>query len=409
MTTTIHMGDCRDVLPTLPERSVQMVVTSPPYYALRSYLRADDPNKAREIGAEPAPDCLAWARQEPPCGRCYVCTMRAVFGAAWRVLRDDGTCWLNLGDSYANDEKWGGATGGKHVDALHGATGIGRERRTTGMPSKSLMGIPWRVALALQADGWVLRSDVVWAKPNAMPESVQDRPTKAHEYLFLLAKQPRYFYDAAAVAEPSSETSGWAKQRAAGVNTWKYNDTPERIEQTGQRVESSTLGTPGTRNARTVWTIPTAPYSGAHFAVFPEALAERCVRAGSAAQACPTCGAAWVRVVEQSGIDNKDNEVGREYEVPGLTKGSSADRVRRLSGSTYQYVRQPTNTFAPACACPGNDGSARSVVLDPFGGSGTTGRVAERLGRDAVLIELNADYAALHDERLNGVQREMAL
>jgi len=393
VTTTIHMGDCRDVLPTLPERSVQMVVTSPPYYALRSYLRADDPNKAREIGAEPAPDCLAWARQEPPCGRCYVCTMRAVFGAVWRVLRDDGTCWLNLGDSYANDEKWGGATGGKHVDALHGATGIGRERRTTGMPSKSLMGIPWRVALALQADGWVLRSDVVWAKPNAMPESVQDRPTKAHEYLFLLAKQPRYFYDAAAVAEPVSEdTHGGSAPNQH--KRWSI----------GMASQRTTLGVSqaSTRNARTVWTIPTAPYSGAHFAVFPEALAERCVRAGSAAQACPTCGAAWVRVVERT-EELDASAKGSRFDA-GKTGVNGGGRVQ----AGERYVKVPAG-FSPACACEGNDGSARSVVLDPFGGSGTTGRVAERLGRDAVLIELNADYAALHDERLNGVQREMAL
>lgn len=399
MSVTVHLGDCRDVLPTLPERSVQMVVTSPPYYALRSYLRADDPNKAREIGAEPAPDCLAWARQEPPCGRCYVCTMRAVFGAAWRVLRDDGVLWLNLGDSYASgrmSNPSGKSTLGGGKD--RGAADYSLSRRAPdGFQSKDLLGIPWRVALALQADGWVLRSDVVWAKPNAMPESVQDRPTKAHEYLFLLAKQPRYFYDLEAIREPVKPNSG-VNMRAPKLGAHRADGNYDTVTtKTYDRVVGA--------NARTVWTIPTAPYQGAHFAVMAEALAERCVRAGSAAQACPTCGAAWVRVVEREGYDGAGRATDT-YTAHAYAQPQSAPRGPKKNFG--QPVARDLG-FSPACACPGNDGSARSVVLDPFGGSGTTGRVAERLGRDAVLIELNADYAALHDERLNGVQREMAL
>lgn len=405
MSVTVHLGDCRDVLPTLPERSVQMVVTSPPYYALRSYLRADDPNKAREIGAEPAPDCLAWARQEPPCGRCYVCTMRQVFGAVWRVLRDDGVLWLNLGDSYTGSGK-----GGNPADSPYAGFWGNQEREraaqpagkpeTLGLGGKQLLGIPWRVALALQADGWVLRSDVVWAKGNPMPESVQDRPTRSHEYVFLLSKQPRYFYDADAIKEQATwhrtNNPEWQHQRA------ETNAQKHPTNRNGKSAGFTQWSTEQGRNARTVWHINTTPYPGSHFAVFPEALAERCVRAGSAAQACPTCGAAWVRVVERT-EELDASAKGSRFDA-GKTGVNGGGRVQ----AGERYVKVPAG-FSPACACEGNDGSARSVVLDPFGGSGTTGRVAERLGRDAVLIELNADYAALHDERLNGVQREMAL
>lgn len=159
---TLYRGDALAVLRTLPAESVQCVVTSPPYYGLRDY------GEPGQYGLESSPAE-------------YVEVMRAVFAEVRRVLAADGTLWLNLGDSYANDEKWGGSTGGKHAGGLHGDTGVGRGKRTTDLPPKSLVGIPWRVALALQADGWTLRSDIVWHKENAMPESVQDRPAKTHE------------------------------------------------------------------------------------------------------------------------------------------------------------------------------------------------------------------------------------
>lgn len=172
----------------LRDGCVQTVVTSPPYFGLRDY------GVSGQIGLESTPDA-------------YVAQLVDVFREVRRVLKDDGTVWLNLGDSYANDAKWGGSSGGKHVAALHGNTGIGRGRQTTGLKGKDLIGIPWRVAFALQADGWYLRSDIIWSKPNPMPESVTDRPTKAHEYLFLLTKSDRYSYDAAAISERVSEAS----------------------------------------------------------------------------------------------------------------------------------------------------------------------------------------------------------
>ena len=272
MTINILTGDSRVMLATLPDSSVQCCVTSPPYFGLRDY------GNDGQIGLEATPDA-------------YVAELVAVFREVRRVLKDDGTLWLNLGDSYA---RTGGTDRKVSETAQVGSTRntlLQIQNRTTtaaqfGAKEKDLLGIPWRVAFALQSDGWYLRSDIIWHKPNPMPESVTDRPTKAHEYVFLLSKSARYFYDAEAIAEQ------------AELNT---------------------------RNARTVWSITTKPFKGAHFATMPAELAERCIKAGSA--------------------------VG-------------------------------------------------DMVLDPFGGAGTTGLVADQLGRDATLIELNPTYAAMARARI---------
>jgi DNA modification methylase len=246
----------------LSDNCVQCVVTSPPYWGLRDYGQAD------QIGVELSPHL-------------YVGALVAVFAEVWRVLRDDGTVWLNLGDSYANDTKWGGSSGGKHAAALHGQTGIGRGKRNTGLKSKDLVGIPWRVAFALQAEGWYLRSDIIWHKPNPMPEAVTDRPTKSHEYLFLLTKSTRYAYDADAIREAHADNwharaSTWrdgnAKQQQRGATYHPFTDAARPF---------SNLPNPLGRNKRTVWTIPTKPYAGAHFATMPEDLVEPCILAGS--------------------------------------------------------------------------------------------------------------------------------
>lgn len=198
-------GDCREVLPTIPERSVQAVITSPPYWGLRKY--SDD---EREIGNESTPAE-------------YVRALVTVFSEVWRLLKDDGTLWLNLGDAYANDTKWGGQTSGKHASGLQGTQYIGRNRTQTGLPSKSLIGLPWRVAFALQDVGWVLRSDIIWHKPSVMPENVNDRPTRDHEYLFLFSKQPHYYYNAAAIAEPCR--SGPSDIQKMGYSEFRVENT----------------------------------------------------------------------------------------------------------------------------------------------------------------------------------------
>jgi DNA modification methylase len=248
----ILQGDCRAVLPTLPAGSVQCVVTSPPYYGLRSYNGGD-----AEIGLEPTPAE-------------YVANLVAVFREVWRVLADDGVVFLNLGDSYANDTKWGGVTGGKHAKGLHGGSEIGRGRTNSGLPSKCLMGIPWRVALALVDDGWTLRQDNIWHKTNAMPESVTDRTTRAHEYVFLLTKQARYYYDHEAIKEPAVK----------GHANSDFNTGKTATHQLGRSSDAERVDD-GTRNRRSVWTIPTSPYAGAHFATMPPALVEPCILAGS--------------------------------------------------------------------------------------------------------------------------------
>lgn len=335
MSVRILTGDCRDVLKTLPDESVHCVVTSPPYFGLRDY------GVPGQIGLESSPAE-------------FIEEMVAVFSDVRRVLRSDGTLWLNLGDSYANDGKWGGHTGGKHVKALH-CSPIGRNKRYTGLKPKDLCGIPWRVALALQADGWWLRQDIIWNKPNPMPESIRDRCTKAHEYIFLLSKSDRYYYDADAIAEPVTGSTierisqpGLAEQRGSDRVPGKTNGTMKAVvKRSGnkERKPASARGVPidtggksagavagsvprqgTTRNKRSVWTVTTQPFSEAHFATFPPALVEPCILAG-----CPKGG----------------------------------------------------------------------VVLDPFGGAGTTGLVADRLQRNAILIELNPDYAAIARRRLN--------
>lgn len=257
--TVIFQGDCMAGLRLMPDQSVNTCVTSPPYFGLRDY------GHAGQIGLEDTPDA-------------FVARLVEVFREVRRVLRDDGTLWLNLGDSYSTDSKWGGSTGGKAAKALHGAGGGGRNKTRTGLADKQLIGIPWRVAFALQADGWYLRQDIIWHKPNPMPESVKDRCTKAHEYIFLLSKSDRYYFDADAIKEPAVGPVGGATGRGKQKSAASYSVKGTQP----QRDNSGGLGGDGvSRNRRSVWTVTTKPYAGAHFATFPPDLIEPCVLAGA--------------------------------------------------------------------------------------------------------------------------------
>ena len=305
----ILIGDCREQMRTLADGSVQTCVTSPPYFGLRDY------GVEGQLGLEPTPDE-------------FVAAMVEVFREVRRVLADDGTLWLNLGDSYARQ---GGRVSdqSRHWDgrkASPGSLHATRIASDVGLKPKDLIGIPWKVAFALQADGWYLRQDIIWSKPNPMPEAVKDRCTKAHEYIFLLSKSPKYHFDAEAVKEPVAEST---TARLAQPTLHKQAGSSRVPGKTNGNMKA--VGNGETRNRRSVWTVTTKPFKGAHFATFPPDLIEPCILAGS-----------------RSG----------------------------------------------------------DVVLDPFGGSGTTAGVAIKHGRSAVLCELNPEYATLVPNRIASIVGE---
>lgn len=374
--TRILTGDCRDVLKTLPDQSVNCCVTSPPYWGLRDYGTANWEGGSADCDHKPdtahqkqgaTSQRTGRANSEaqrnetfrgvcPKCGARrvdnqigleqtpeeYVEKLAEVFREVRRVLRKDGTLWVNLGDSYnaAGREGHGTRRGCKQGTNRASAEGADGCRPTAhGLKPKDLVGIPWRVAFALQADGWYLRQDIIWSKPNPMPESVTDRCTKSHEYLFLLAKSERYYFDSKAIAEPAAQSSldRWDQDVGGQKGSYRVpgkSNGPMRAvgvpvvhgNRPGRDDGGRACNKPDqyTRNKRSVWTVSTQPYKQAHFATFPPALILPCILAG-----CPAGG----------------------------------------------------------------------TVLDPFGGSGTTGDVASGNGRDAILIELNPDYVELSRQR----------
>jgi DNA modification methylase len=268
MLIDLRLGDCLIELKKLPDCSVQMCVTSPPYYGLRDY------GIDGQIGLEETPET-------------YVQKLVGVFGEVKRVLKDDGTLWLNLGDSYVasqagNKDKSIGFDGRprNNLRESNKALGIIDKTKLRGLKQKDLMGIPWRVAFALQSDGWYLRQDIIWHKPNPMPESVTDRCTKAHEYIFLLAKSQKYYFDNEAIKEPQSENT--FKRYKPGEKIPSFKKEGGSARKTKQWAESAPLAIlPNGRNKRSVWTITTKPFREAHFATFPEDLIKPCILAGS--------------------------------------------------------------------------------------------------------------------------------
>jgi DNA modification methylase len=393
------VGDCREVLRDLPKGSVQTCITSPPYYGLRDY------GVRKQIGLERTPEL-------------FIEQMVNVFRLVWDVLADDGTLWLNLGDSYAGSTMTGGNNG---INASGGGNGFKQQRQfnkpaqISGLKPKDLIGMPWRVAFALQADGWYLRSDIIWHKPNPMPESVRDRPTKAHEYLFLLTKSPQYFYDAEAVREPhvwqqpgALETNPQARQavrraelRANGAQAagqpevGRKKSANRKGDGTSQCLDSSTAG----RNRRTVWTITPKPFPGAHFATFPPKLVEPCILAGTSERGhCPVCSARWVRDVEKRLALADD---GKTCLKCGKNHGRARLGSQHMASIAYkQFCCVDSTTTGWRPTCDHKKKPVPDVVLDPFGGSGTTAQVAQQLGRDWVLIELSRKYARLIDDRM---------
>ena len=292
----------------MPPSCIHTCVTSPPYFGLRDY------GVDGQIGLEETPDA-------------YVNKLVGVFREVRRVLRDDGTLWLNLGDSYSGSGKgvWDAPEERKIAVKETYRPSVNPVKVQTGLKPKDLIGIPWRVAFALQADGWYLRQDIIWHKPNPMPESVRDRCTKAHEYIFLLSKGPRYYFDAEAIKEPAINAGSRVSLGEKSFSKRQANGAGVKPSGNGNAAH---YDVPEFKNKRSVWTVTTKPYKGAHFATFPPDLIEPCVLAG-----CPVGG----------------------------------------------------------------------VVLDPFGGAGTTGLVAVKHGRKAILLELNPEYVKMASDRIDSV------
>lgn len=375
--TAIFHGDVRESLRALPAVSVDCVVTSPPYWGLRDYGLAPVVWQSElRCSHEWSGDgrctlCDGWRGQLglEPTLELYVRHMVEVFREVRRVLKPSGSLWLNLGDCYNAATSAPRAASTNRVGYWQAAGSMGDRRvNVRELKAKDLVGIPWRVALALQADGWYLRSDVIWAKPNPIPEGVRDRPVRSHEYLFLLSRQARYFYDAEAVRQ----LGAFDKDTRARDNTVRAGHA-----------------------RRSVWTIPTQRYLHAHFATFPERLVEPCILAGtSAAGCCPGCGKPWQRTVcvRYSNPGNRSTNGPRSAERRNESPGFHRRLVRLLDGEAWQ----------PTCSCARPRGPA--TVLDPFVGSGTTLAVARRLGRRAIGIELNADYVNLARNRVGTVE-----
>jgi DNA modification methylase len=393
----ILAGDAREVLRGLPKGSAQCCVTSPPYWGLRDY--GTEPttwggeegcghdkwvkhryyvvgggsagsskeafSKAGEGNAERIKKAR-W-REDDTCARCgawrgqlgleptvdlYVEHIVEVLRDVARVLRDDGTLWLNLGDCYASDDKWGGSSGNLNDTSRRG--GFSRDRKTTGLKQKDLVGVPWRVAFALQADGWWLRSDIIWAKPNPIPESCRDRPTKSHEYVFLLTRSARYFYNQEVIREQDTGQTG----TSANFRRRREGHVPPGQSHASLRPHRKPTVASGTRNARSVWTIPTQPFPEAHFATFPERLAERCVLAGSRpgdAVIDPFVGSGTTAIVAARlgrrtvGIDLSPKYVEMVRKQLAVTSEGSARRPRKYRLKGRKRIRKVARRGGSRC------------------------------------------------------------
>ena len=341
----LYLGDVRDVLRQLPARSAHCCVTSPPYWGLRDY------GVGGQIGMEDADDCLGWATKKP-CGACFVCHMVEVFSELRRVLRDDGTLWLNLGDTFDNGQ---------------------------GM-------VPAAVAMALRADGWKLVQDIIWAKPNPMPESVTNRCSKSHEHIFLLAKGNKYYFDSVAIEEPGKTAYKSSDFIPKSDKDRNGDKTDARQASRHNRTDDVVLGT---ANKRDVWSVPTRGYPGAHFACYSPELITPCILAGTSEHGCcAECGRQYERVaVKVGGRASEVEDESKDRSIPSNRNGLAG------SGSTMcgTIPRRETAGWRKACGCA-TDEVEPCAVLDPFCGSATTVATALQLGRAGVGIDLSEEY-----------------
>jgi DNA modification methylase len=529
LTYEIKVGNCLHVLKGMPENSIHCAITSPPYWGLRDYgvppeAWGGDPtcphvwgemqrgkrtdilpedqttlksrtsvnekqNGANTNGGRFCLNCDAWlgCYGLEPTPELYAEHTVLIFREVRRVLRKDGTLWLNIGDSYAAGGRGAGRNERQQMgEATAAARALGAKKAPPGYKNKDLIGIPWLVAGALRADGWYLRAGNVWWKKNPMPESTTDRTTAAHEFMFHFSKSESYYYDHEAIKEEiaASQRGRIRKNDPVGGKSWKERgqhseggaittgpiveeepeaeqgnldddpSAPKKQDGHGRRHKGfnkrwDESGDCDRRNKRSVWHIEsdeptvwrflfenapdeetrekiailfdewsrqienresvwiyaTMPYAEAHFATMPPALVEPCLLAGTSLQNCETCGAPWERVTEEHTVDRTELPPDHpEWRPRKYDYGKAADPVGRGIGRRYRFT--DTTGWTPTCKCAVNTGSAKALVLDPFGGSGTTAMVADGLGRDAVIIELNPEYAEMAERRISrGHQR----
>lgn len=384
----MHMGDAIAQLAKLPMNSAHMCVTSPPYWRMRDY------GVAGQYGLEDTIDA-------------YLTRQVKVFQEVRRVLRPDGVLCLNMGDRYSSGGRGGfvGDLAPRSAQYARRSGIIGTwQPPPPGYKDKELLGLPWRLAIALQADGWWLRADCIWSKPNPKPESAKDRPTTAHEYVFLLSRKRDYYYDWWGMREPASESerNRRARQSPATVRHFKLKRQDESHAPNGRApsvnggfvstIARQKIAQTGTRNMRSVWTIPTQGFTGAHFATFPVSLAARCVRLGTSEHGCCMwCGAPYERLFTRC-------------ETTCISDAAlKAQGVHRIRKDTKEYVAPQFVGWAPRCDCETKRLHCEPVpctVLDPYAGAASTGVAALRLGRNFVGIELNPHYVEMARKRL---------
>jgi DNA modification methylase len=435
----IEFGDCRETLQRLKDEgvTVQMCVTSPPYYGLRDYGTGNwiggDPNCSHKRDSKFSENCITGHKNldgavgdgiyKSECPRCgairednqigleetpeeYVQQMVEVFRGVRDILADDGVIWVNIGDSYYNYRQGNAFVKQSVASNRQDLPGYSpsRNNKLDGLKNKDLIGIPWMLAFALRADGWYLRQDIIWHKPNPMPESVRDRCTKAHEYIFLLSKSKNYYFDHEAIKEPLSNASiSRLNQNIENqIGTTRANGGAK----TNGNFKASGDLESGNRNKRSVWTVNTKPYKGSHFAVYPTELIEPCILAGSSEMGhCPECGSKWNRIIEKTRLRRDQlDPTDPNYRPNRYDENSPYTNINGKGDAGFTKTK--TLGWEPTCDC-GHD-PVPDIVLDPFMGSGTTAYTAMKLGRQYLGCELNPEYKELQDKRIAEAQQELS-